>query len=634
MGTVYAAVDTVLHRTVALKILDGAGAARRLLREAQIAAKVEHERIARVYDVGTYDGFTFVAMEYVTGGTLRRRMRGSGMPAPQVLDVATQIAEGLAELHARGVIHRDLKPENVMLTAQGGVKLVDFGLARNTVVTLDEPGQAPRHAAIDGGSIATLSGTPGYMAPEQCTGQAIDARVDIFALGVILHELVTGERLFGDQTQGAIVKAMREQLPPVGAMRQIREMRGEAWDRVPARLRDHIARMLSRDPQDRFADGSRALAALRELAAEMPAHRDQLPSALTLHKASGRRGLRLAGRASLTRLAPVVAIVLGAGFLVDREWQQLHDAPAAPPPPPPPGMVRIDVGAIDVGRNQDEIDRECKELGPGCIPKHLRRELPRTRATIGAFNLDQNEVTTADFARMLDKLGGVLAVSEDEELHYPRYVHRDRGTGEHDMIYDLFRDSSEITYDGHGRYRPVAGRDHLPVSHVSWYGAKLYCEAIGKRLPTEDEWEAAARGRTDRRFPWGNAVPRCGDVVIKRDGQVPMSGACAPGADVAVRPVGSASQDITAEGVHDLAGNVSEWTASLYVDGSRAARGDSAPHDAPRVVRGGSWAESGMARTSGRTRLPPFVMGQNLGFRCASNAETATAANAPETRSP
>src|SRR6185436_26954 len=117
MGTVYAATDTVLHRVVALKVLDAgdqdAAHHARLLREAQLAARVEHERIARVYDVGTHDGFAFVAMEYVAGGTLRQVMMRRDLSVAQIIDIATQIAEGLAELHENGVIHRDLKPENV-----------------------------------------------------------------------------------------------------------------------------------------------------------------------------------------------------------------------------------------------------------------------------------------------------------------------------------------------------------------------------------------------------------------------------------------------------------------------------------------------------------------------------------------
>src|SRR5262249_41388407 len=157
---------------VALKILDAVDANQhaahyaQLLREAQLAALVEHERIARVYDVGQHDGFAFVAMEYVPGGTLRQRM-GREVPLPQILDIATQIAEGLAELHSKGVIHRDLKPENVMLTAQGGIKLLDFGLARYSVVTTDSSGGPPRVTNLDGVSVAAASGTPGYMAPEQ-----------------------------------------------------------------------------------------------------------------------------------------------------------------------------------------------------------------------------------------------------------------------------------------------------------------------------------------------------------------------------------------------------------------------------------------------------------------------------------
>ncbi|HEX8112622.1 MAG TPA: serine/threonine-protein kinase, partial [Kofleriaceae bacterium] len=276
MGTVYAATDTVLQRVVALKVLDAVEPAQqashhaRLLREAQLAARVEHERVARVYDVGAHDGFAFVAMEYVPGGTLRQWMTGREVPWPQVVDIATQIAEGLAELHSRGIVHRDLKPENAMLTAQGGVKLLDFGLARHAVVALDEPPGAPvRPDAADGTTVATC-GTPGYMAPEQYGNQPLDARIDVFALGVVIFELATGQRLFVGTTPREIMNATLAGAPP---------LTGGVWASAPERLRDHIRRMLAVDPKQRFANGIQVLAALRALAPALPPPRSGLPAA-------------------------------------------------------------------------------------------------------------------------------------------------------------------------------------------------------------------------------------------------------------------------------------------------------------------------------------------------------------------
>ncbi len=629
MGTVYAATDTVLQRVVALKVLDAvepshqASHYARLLREAQLAARVEHERVARVYDVGTHDGFAFVAMEYVPGGTLRQWVTGREVPWPQLVDIATQIAEGLAELHSRGIVHRDLKPENAMLTAQGGVKLLDFGLARHTVVALDEPSGAPvRPDATDGTTVATC-GTPDYMAPEQYGNQPLDARIDVFALGVIIYELATGQRLFRGTTPREIMNATLGGAPP---------LTGGAWASAPERLREHAGRMLAVDPKQRFADGIKVLAALRELAPALPPPRSGLPAATLTGRDLTQPDLRPEGvrhRLWSARFIARASVVAAAAAVVTIQLARRYGDHAHRPGPPPRGMVLIDAGTIEVGRTADEIGRECVEIGSGCDRaqrEQMAREIPRTRVAVPAFFLDQNEVTNEDYAAMLNTYSGMLVVSDDEDNHYPRYVRPNAGTLGSDVLIDLNKRHGGIEYVNQREYRVRPGREKLPVPVVSWYGAKLYCESHGKRLPTENEWEAAARGRDDRRFPWGNELPRCGGVVVPNDGEIAMPRACA--AEVEPQIVGSAAQDVSPEGVHDLGGNVAEWTSSQFVE-ERARSLQSASREAPRVIRGGSWGESFMARSSGRSSRPPQVMGPNLGFRCASNPDAAPGGHGP-----
>jgi formylglycine-generating enzyme required for sulfatase activity/predicted Ser/Thr protein kinase len=613
MGSVYSARDTVLDRVVALKVLDTPEADKdvayreRLLREAKLAARVEHERIARVYDVGNHEGHTFVAMEYIQGGTLRKRMGDPTLSDAQVLEIAIQIAEGLAELHASGVVHRDLKPENVLLTTQGGVKLLDFGLARAAVVP-PEDGAEGRDPLADGASVAA-AGTPGYMAPEQCTGQSIDARVDVFALGVIVYEMVTGERLFHRDTVGSVLQATRVWAP---------EPRDARWQSIPEPLRALVLRMLARDPADRFPDGAHVLAALREIEPQVRIGQASSPpppsgDAPTQRALDRPRFGRAYGR-RLGHGLEVAAAVVAVAFLVTPQ------SPPQPPVAPRPGMVHVEGQTFSVGRDQSELDRECETLGSDCQPKQMAREVPRTEVTVAPFFIDENEVTNDEFAAMLRGISGNLVLIEDEDYHYPRYVRENPAFGHPGVLLDLHETYAGIEFSKERGYRPRPGRETLPVSQVSWLGAKLYCASVGKRLPTELEWEAAARGRDDRRFPWGDDPPRCGDVALANDGEVaPRTPSCPRLAEP--RAVGTAAQDVTPEGVHDLGGNVTEWTSSLYVAGTRASRpaGDAA--DAPHVVRGGSWGESLMARTSGRNRMPPSRVAPNVGFRCALNAE-------------
>jgi len=198
MGVVYRAYDTKLGRTVALKVLSPKFSSdhdqkQRLFREARAASALNHPNIVTVYELGSQDGVDFISMEYVEGHPLSQAIRGKPLPLRQALDYAIEIADALVRAHTSGVVHRDLKPANIMLSADHRIKLLDFGLARQTV-------------SVDGATLSVthageIAGTPFYMSPEQARGQKVDARTDIFSLGVVLYEMIAARRPFEGETR-------------------------------------------------------------------------------------------------------------------------------------------------------------------------------------------------------------------------------------------------------------------------------------------------------------------------------------------------------------------------------------------------------------------------------------------------
>ena len=243
MGDVYRGRDTRLGREVALKVLpahladDKEGLAR-FAHEARAASALNHPNIVTIYDIGRTDDAPFLAMELISGRTLRDLVKEGPVPFRRLLDVAAQLTDGLASAHGAGIVHRDLKPENVMLTADGFLKILDFGIAK----------LAPTLAGGDLSQALTgtglVVGTPGYMSPEQAAGRAVDFRSDQFSVGLILYELATGRRAFEKETPVETLSAIiRDEPEPISALAP----------RLPAPVRWVIERCLAKDPEERYA---------------------------------------------------------------------------------------------------------------------------------------------------------------------------------------------------------------------------------------------------------------------------------------------------------------------------------------------------------------------------------------------
>src|SRR5215471_5482456 len=213
MGAVYRARDPRLNRDVAIKVLaraeSDAGQQRRLLEEAQAASALNHPNIVGVYDVGTAEGVPFIVSELVGGTSLRTVASRAPLPVREVLDLAVQMADGLAAAHQAGIAHRDFKPENVMVAADGRVKILDFGLARRAADT-NAGGEADARTITVSSAIV---GTVPYMSPEQARSAPVDYRSDQFSLGLTLYELLTGKRAFSGDSAAQLLAAIIEDEP-------------------------------------------------------------------------------------------------------------------------------------------------------------------------------------------------------------------------------------------------------------------------------------------------------------------------------------------------------------------------------------------------------------------------------------
>ena len=250
MGVVYKATDSVLQRTVAVKTVNMAlekdhadKYEARFYQEARAAGGLNHPNIVTVYDAGKAGDVVYMAMEYIQGVELRTLfVEGQPMGVPQALAIAAQVAEGLAYAHQQGVVHRDIKPANIMVVADGPVKITDFGIAR-------------MRASADLTQTGVMLGSPKYMSPEQVIGKRADHRSDIFSLGVILYEMLTGAAPFSGENVTALMYQIVNFAPPAPS---------SVNPQVPEMLDFIVAKMLAKPLEERYQDAREVARDLRE----------------------------------------------------------------------------------------------------------------------------------------------------------------------------------------------------------------------------------------------------------------------------------------------------------------------------------------------------------------------------------
>ena len=267
MGEVYLATDTRLGRSAALKILPPAMALdparmERFDREARAASSLNHPNVAHIYEIGEADGIHFLAMEFVEGDTLDRRIGGKPLPVQDIAGIGRQIADALDAAHAKGIVHRDIKPANIMIAPRGHVKVLDFGLAKFEVVPASTPSSQMATRAVS--SAGALVGTVQYMSPEQALGRPVDHRTDIFSLGVVLYQMATGRNPFESSTPSETIARILETQPE--AMARFN------YD-LPVDLDRIVRKCLEKDRERRYQSARDLEVDLKSLVREQPVSR-------------------------------------------------------------------------------------------------------------------------------------------------------------------------------------------------------------------------------------------------------------------------------------------------------------------------------------------------------------------------
>jgi serine/threonine protein kinase len=597
MGAVYRATRPLIGDEVAVKILHtervaDPHAGERFRREAQAAARLKHPNAVTIHDFGiTDDGLQYLVMELVEGLSLRQIIKQEGPLSPSVAaEIATQVCAALDEAHQRHIVHRDIKPDNIIINSTIAglrVKVLDFGIAklRDDVAS---------HLTQTG----SVMGTPHYMSPEQCLGEELDSRADIYSMGVVLYEMLCGRVPFNSPVSTAVVVQHVNQPP-----QSLRTINTGISPQVEAVVLHALEKPRDARPPTASTLARELTAAVHSTSVQAPGHAtwpqmsgppqppthvseetvvrsaartptaNEMPATVHLRaaQASGPtpsvRSTAPSGALGVTRRNQRLLLAIGAGVfgvvllgavvaIIAWSLRNPNDVAgdkSATNPTPPAGMAYVPGNEFVMGNDAgDESER------------------PQHKVTMKPFFMDIYEVTREDYEKFMSATSH-RAPASWVNGHYPQ------------------------------------GTAKWPVTGADWDDANAYAKSVGKRLPTEEEWEFAASGTDGRRYPWGNEWSRG-----RANAGSPRGGFSDVGSFKGASPYG----------LFDTVGNAWEWTSSEFKPYPGGRLPDSVPSGDLRVIRGGTYDSPREVATTTFRFGWPARGGENYertGFRCVQD---------------
>jgi len=657
MGIVYQAEDTKLRRPVALKFLPDhvdptLQAQDRFVNEARAASTLNHPNLCTIHEISTHESRSFIAMAYYEGETLKERIKQGPIPIQQAINYAHQLADGLSSAHKRGIVHRDIKPANIIITKDGRVIILDFGLAKMAEQT--------QQLSMKGVAVGTVA----YMSPEQTRGDKVSTQTDVWSLGVVFYEMITGHRPFAGATNTVIIESIRNDTPAL--------LSSPSADAFPS-LPSLVASMLEKKAEDRPTSAeifrnlstltappdisttkknsrpaaiiiglvaafivlsltyirplvkqnqvTEALALLPEI--QRLAQSGNFPEAYTLAEEANKH---LTDDSRLSSMWPLIAdkltiITEPAGAQVTA---QRYDADAEGQSSAPEFLGETPISDLQMPRGAYRlvIEKEGYALVERMVSRHLfdphvlveqklikESLLPDDMVFVpgGTYQLRGQDLLTTEEVALQDYAIDRFEVSNsDFKAFIDAGGYRDRSHWQHAII----NNGMEIPWENaiielvdrtglHGprtwtNQTPPFGEEDLPVTNITWYEAQAYARWAGKRLPSIFEWQRAARPDTIHPMgmimPWGTIMP---NESVEYRANFSSSGAV---------PVNSHPFGVSAYGAYNMAGNVREWCAN--------------PMGAGYITAGGSWADPEYSFAY-LGSFPGLFSNSQVGFRCA-----------------